>query len=115
MCAIVHEKLTKKKEFDNVFENGRSSYGRFLGIKAIKSDKKINRFGIIVSAKISKKAVDRNRLKRIIRDSVKNIEIKENEYHDIVIVTLPLILEQKTETIKKEIIKNLEKLKIIKK
>ena len=46
----------------------------------------LNRFGIIVSKKISKKAVERNRLKRQFREAIKNFdkEIRSRDIGEIV-------------------------------
>ncbi|MBU4073751.1 ribonuclease P protein component, partial [Patescibacteria group bacterium] len=44
-------RLTKDKDFDNVFQNGKSSYDKIIGVKAAANQQKNSRFGILVSAK----------------------------------------------------------------
>lgn len=57
-------KIHKKKEVEAVFKKGRSSFDNILGVKTLPTDNDRNRFVIVVSGKVSKKAVVRNALKR---------------------------------------------------
>ncbi len=107
-------RLTKDKEFDNVFKHGRSSYNKILGIKAIKNDLGENRYGILVSTKVSKKAVERNKLKRQIREILKNIKLDLKDTFDIVVITLPGSLEKEFKELENSVKINLRKLKLIK-
>ncbi len=66
-------RISNKKDFDRAFKAGQSFYGKIIGLKIVANDLTNNRFGIIVSAKVNKKAVERNRLRRIIREKVKEI------------------------------------------
>ncbi|KAA0259015.1 ribonuclease P protein component [Deferribacter autotrophicus] len=60
------ERLRKKKEFDNVFANGRWIKGCFVNVCYTFS--KGRKAGFVVSKKISKKAVVRNKVKRRLRE-----------------------------------------------
>jgi len=106
-------RLIKKKDFDQVFEKGKSSFNKLLGIKAVDNKFSFSRFGIIVSTKISKKAVERNKIKRRIRDVIQkdleNIEIGK----DVVIITLPEIKNKEYEEIDRAIKSGLKKLKLL--
>lgn len=64
-------RLRKQKEFKNVFSKGFYFSGSFLSLKIAKSNLQICRFGFIVSKKVSKKAVERNRAKRLLRESIR--------------------------------------------
>ena len=59
-------RLKKTKEIDLVFKKGRSEFCGFLGFKYKKNQEKQNRFAFIIGKKVSKLAVKRNRIKRII-------------------------------------------------
>jgi len=107
-------KLTKKKEFEKVYKNGKSSYNKLLGIKTIKKNTKKARFGIIVSTKISKKAVERNKIKRQIREILEKEQKKIKENIECVIITRPEILNKKYKEIEKSIHKNLRRLNLYK-
>lgn len=107
-------RLTKNKEFENVFKNGASSYNKLLGVKLTKNSLSFNRFGIIISNKISKKAVERNKIRRRIRSIIESELSFFKEGFDCVIVVLPLILAKKQEEIKKALDFSWAKLKFYK-
>jgi len=64
-------RIRKQKEFDNIFKKGVYYSEKFLGLKVVENDLKVARFGFIASNKISKKAVERNRIKRLLRETVR--------------------------------------------
>ncbi len=64
-------RLTKKSDFTKVLKEGRVVGGVFLNLAIRRSDSDAPKVGFIVSNKISKKAVERNRLKRLMRRAVK--------------------------------------------
>ena len=63
-------RLKKNKDFERVFKNGLSFREDFLILKAVPNSLKNNRFGFIVSSKVSKKAVIRNKIKRWLRQAL---------------------------------------------
>ena len=103
--------LAKNKDFDIVFKEGKSSYGKLLRIKVKKNCLDNNRFGILLSNKVSKSAVIRNKYRRRIRAII----FKENKIikqgFDFVIIVFPLILNKKYPEIEKEIQNSLLRLK----
>ncbi|MGI6347631.1 MAG: ribonuclease P protein component [Patescibacteria group bacterium] len=61
-------RLRKKKDIDLVFKEGsKSFYNDFLGIKSLKNNKEYSRLVVIISAKVSKKSVNRNKMKRRVK------------------------------------------------
>lgn len=104
-------RLTKNKEFDSVFKEGKSVYGRLLGIKAKKNNLEYNRYGLLISTKVSKLAVIRNKYKRRIKaiTAQENKNIKQG--FDLVIIVFPLILNKNYSEIHSEIKNTLTKLK----
>jgi len=81
-------RLKKKKDFERVFEEGKGFGDKFLFLKTMNNGLNQPRFGFVVSTKISKKAVVRNRLKRRLRESVKPKLGKIKKEADIVLVAL---------------------------
>lgn len=69
-------RIRKQKDFDKIFSEGAYFSEKFLALKVVESDSKISRFGFIVSNKVSKKAVERNRIKRLLREAVR---LKQNK------------------------------------
>ena len=65
--------IKKNYEFKNLFSKGKFFYGEFINFYIKTSEAKKNRLGIAVSSKKGK-AVQRNRLKRLIRENYKEIE-----------------------------------------
>lgn len=80
-----------------------------------KNELSVNRFGIVVSKKIDKRAVGRNRLKRFFRTKLMNLFEKMNVGHDILIIVKKGILEKTREENLLETESALEKTGIIKK
>ncbi len=66
-------RLKKKKDFENVAQKGRQVNRGFLVLKFTPNGKNENRFGFVVSKKVLKRAVDRNKIKRQLRHAVRNI------------------------------------------
>lgn len=63
--------LKKKKDFARVFKKGKSVNADFLVLKYVTNNLKNSRFGIIVSQKVSKKAVVRNKIRRRIKEAIR--------------------------------------------
>lgn len=107
-------RLARDKDFENVFKSGKSFYSKFLGIKATANNKAENRYGIIISAKVSKKAVERNKLKRQLKEIFGNLDYKIKQGFDLAIVVLPAVMGQDFISLKSEAEKALNKLKLFK-
>jgi len=107
-------RLTKNNDFDNVWKNGKSSFDKVLGIKIVENKLKLNRFGILVGLKISKKAVDRNTIKRRIRALLRKNFLGLKTGFDITIATLPPILLKNSKEIEASLKNNFSRLKILK-
>ena len=106
-------RLTKKNDFANVYKNGRASFDALLGFKAADNNLKQSRFGVVVSKKISKRAVERNLIKRRIRAAIK-AKLKEvRPGYDCVIKALPAIIDKKYAEVEKSLSRHLRKLELI--
>ena|SRR3989338_8454356 len=85
-------RLIRKREIDQVFSKGKSSFDKIIGVKALETKGKINRFCIVVSSKVSKKAVIRNRKKRQLREAVRLNSNKLQAGFDFFILGLPPVV-----------------------
>ena len=65
--------IMKREEVDNLFKSGRRLYSPLIKVVYLPAKEK----EIIISApiRVFKRAVDRNRIKRLIRESLKDLEI----------------------------------------
>ena len=65
--------LKKNYEFKNILKKGKYFKGKYLEGFFLKNNKNFNYIGIAISSKLCH-AVKRNRIKRVIRESYRNIE-----------------------------------------
>jgi len=68
------QRLTQQTEFDAVFGQAKKINHRFLLALYIKNQFKQGRLGIIVGKRVSKSAVTRNRIKRLVRESFRKTQ-----------------------------------------
>jgi ribonuclease P protein component len=64
-------RLRLKKEYETVFKKGQRYFSPFFNLTVCTSNTKDTRFGIVISTNISKKATERNQLKRRIRHIIR--------------------------------------------
>ncbi len=96
-------RLTKKSDFENVRQNGKFNTTPLFSISFVKNGKDLSCFGFIVSKKVSMKAHERNKVKRILREFFrKNLDSVKVE-QDIVIIAKPGILHATRATIETEL------------
>lgn len=95
-------RLQKDRDFKSVFKKGKTLSGKLLFLKVKKNDLQVSRFGLIIGKKISNKAVIRNRLKRQLREIIKNNLFNIKPGFDIVIITKPEIINKNYQEIKND-------------
>lgn len=64
-----HKRLRRKSEFDAVYARGRRLGNGFFAVTARSNDKQGARLGMAVAVRAAGNAVERNRIRRIIRES----------------------------------------------
>lgn len=79
-------RIKKEKDFRKVFDAGKFVSLNLASMKFIPNNLEETRFGFIVSKKVSKKAVTRNRLKRIFREQARLSLKKIKPGLDIVVI-----------------------------
>ena len=79
------ERLTEKWQFERVFREGKKVLNDVFVIYIAPNGLGINRLGIAATKKLGK-AVRRNRVKRLIRESYRALEEKLKKGYDIVVV-----------------------------
>lgn len=102
-------RISKQSDFELIKKEGEMFSSPLFGMLVIK-DNQEKQFGFIISKKISKRAVDRNRIKRYLAESLRiNLDkIKGN--FKIVFLAKKLVLGATEEEIRKEVERCLEKL-----
>ena len=79
------ESLKKNKDFQNVYNNGKSYANKYLVMYVLKNDLNKNRIGISVSKKVGNSVI-RHRITRLIRESYRLQEDVFNSSLDIVVI-----------------------------
>lgn len=75
-------RLKSKKEFDEIFRKGKNIVGNFLTLRTKKGKTGDLKVGFVVSRKLFKKAVKRNRLRRLVQEATrKRINQIRQNYH----------------------------------
>lgn len=107
-------RMGKNKEFDRAFKIGQTFYSSIFSIKAVNNDLAVSRLGVLISTKVSKKAVIRNHFKRQIREIIQaNLPALKNG-NDVVIVVFPQIIDKKFKEIEVILETGLKKLDLYK-
>lgn len=95
-------RIKKKKDFEEVFKNGAGFKIPSLILRVVKNRLEFSRVGIIVSQKVSKKAVERNKIRRrlseITRAEFENIK----PGFDLVFIALAAAKAKEFSEIKKD-------------
>ena len=98
-------RIKKRKDFDEIFKKGKIFRSDSLIFKFKKNNLKKSRFGFVVSLKVSKSAVVRNKIRRRMSEIIgQNMDSIKNGT-DLVIIALPGF-EKKGFLETKEIISN---------
>lgn len=103
-------RLVKSVKFNN---SNSFSTPQFI-LKEKKNGLRLNRFGIIVSKKIDKRAVVRNRIKRMLRSSLLDLNKNMMPGHDMLFIVRAGILNKTKEENQEFIKRALGKTRIIK-
>ena len=108
------ESLKKNKEFKKVYENGKSYATRNLVIYCLNYEKgKKNRYGLSVSKKIGN-AVVRNKLKRRLREIIREFE-KEKEFkgYDVIFIARKPVVKIGYQNLRRDVKRLYKKMNII--
>lgn len=112
MLAKAH-RLTKERNFKKVSTSGRSFFSPQFRLKYIANNFDVSRFGIITSAKLSKKAVVRNRVRRQVSEVLRLNNSKIVSGHDVVVWIKPAALGQDYQELEKKLLALLNKAKLL--
>ncbi len=97
-----HQKLLNGAQFRTVFNRRVSTHGKYFSFHAVANNLEDSRIGITVSKKVSKRAVQRNRIKRQIRESFRHNRHKLSTM-DLVVVSKPGGAEQGNKSLRAEL------------
>lgn len=85
-------RLSKKKDFENALRSGRHFFNQYLILKIQPNRLAVTRLGLIASAKVDKRAVVRNRLRRQLKIVFEqNLGAITKGWDAVLIVKKPLV------------------------
>ncbi len=110
MALLKRHRLSENSTIQRILKKGRPiSLESFL-VKFTSNQFNFNRFVVIVSLKISKKSAIRNRIKRRVSEIIRLNFLKIKPGYDIVLLAKPGILKKRSEELKEELNKGLNKI-----
>jgi len=89
MALPTEKRLKLARDFRAVSRSRLSVKEGKLLLKAKASQKNFSRFGIVVSKRVAKKAVERNRIRRLLSEVLTTKQDSFKSPYDIVLVALP--------------------------
>jgi len=98
-------RIKKEKDFEAIFKNSKSFRSNLFIFKIMKNNLGINRFGFVVSKKVSLRATIRNKVRRRLTETIKVKTTDMINGIDLLIIALPGI-EKKEFSETKEAINN---------
>lgn len=98
-------RLKTRFDFDRVRREGKVIQTPSFGLATLKETNPLisSKFGMIISNKISKKAVERNHIRRILRDAIRELLPMLNSGFMCVILAKSAIMHKSNTEIKKDI------------
>ena len=106
-------RLRKQKDFALVLKSTNTSGTKNILMKALSNNSDFSRFGFIISKKVDKRAVIRNRIKRQLSEIIRLQCDRIKPGFDVIILVKKPILEIDYKQMEKEIIYCLNKLKLL--
>ncbi|MCH7492107.1 ribonuclease P protein component [Patescibacteria group bacterium] len=98
-----HSRITKQADWHHIHRRGMVTQSKDLVLKKVRNELKRSRFGIIVGTKVSKRATERNLIKRRIRAIIAAHSDKVKDSFDIIFITRPSIKGKKYTELEEQI------------
>jgi ribonuclease P protein component len=96
-------RITKQRDFDFLYKQGKRLKSKFFAVVFITNNVGFNRFAFIVSSKVDKRAVVRNKLKRRMREIIRANYQKIKPSFDFIIIALPQSVKVSFEELKADL------------
>ena len=106
-------RLFLRKELHRIQKEGKVCQFPLFGLLVAQGDASVSRFAFIVSKKIHKRAVKRNRIKRLLRESVRSFLPKINPGYEVVFLVKKRVLEKDFQAVKSAVKKSFERIGLL--
>ena len=108
-------RLSGQASFDNVLKRGRIVQAESFGLAYLdRGDDQVTKYGFIVSTKVSKLAVQRNRIKRALSEAARFLTGDVKTGFDVVFLAKPVGIKMSTDVIMREVREALIKANLLK-
>jgi len=107
-------RITKAEDYRRIYRQGSKIYNPFFILRCLSNQKSVGRFGVIISKKVAKKAVLRNRLKRQITEIIRLTRPGVLSGYDCSLICLPRVKEADYATLRRNWGKILDKMHHVK-
>ena len=96
-------RIKKRKDFEAIFKNSKSLKNSLFSLKTAKNNLGLNRFGFVVSLKVSKNATVRNKVRRRLVEAIKTQKENIKNGTDAVLVAFSGIEKKEFSEIKEAV------------
>ena len=110
MALNKKNRLKRKKDFEGVFKQGKAVKGNFSFTRYLKNNLDFPRLAFIVSSKVSRKAVVRNRIRRVL-SGISQAKLEELPSADIILISNKKIIEAPKDKIEQDLESIFQKIK----
>lgn len=80
-------RLRHEKDITRTLKSKAGAFDTACGVKVVKNNLATSRFAVVVGTKVSKKAVDRNRIRRQYREIVRSMMKEIKPGFDVILLT----------------------------
>ena len=112
MALPLYNRLKKEKDFQRTLKTGRTIKGAVCGIRYKENGDVASRFGFSISLRVSKKAAERNRIKRVLSEAVRKELQNIKPGYDVVVSVFPGAVECENEDLRRGLFSLLKKIGI---
>ncbi len=96
-------RLKKKNDFESLLKRGKSQNGELMAIKFIGNSQQNSRFGFLIAKRNFKKATLRNKIRRMLREQLRQRLALIKPGNDIMVIAKSGIEKQKSAEVGRQI------------
>ncbi|MBU1102626.1 ribonuclease P protein component [Patescibacteria group bacterium] len=104
--------LSKEKDFQIVFAGGKIIQDEYLIVRARTNGLGDSRWGLVVSAKVDRRAVARNRLRRQMREIIRKNSARLVSGLDVVVIAKKALVGKKFKEIENNLLALLKEIRV---
>ena len=103
-------RLSGKSEIEEIFKKGKYLNSELFSIKFLSTNTKFSRFAIIISLKVSKKSVLRNKIRRRVSEIIRLNQSIIKPGYNIVLIVKSRAINKEYAGLKEALVKELSKI-----